>query len=171
VAIAARHPQTPEIAQAPFAELDVIDPGPDSSPPFPIEMPTPPPLAPIERPDFIDAQESPPRLISQQHPVPIRPPGIPKLGVAGNPKAYAVNAPRPEYPYEARSRHLMGSGVAVITVDPVNGSVVGARMELSIDSAILDNSALSAFKRWRFKPGTVSIVRIPITYNLAGPSY
>jgi len=47
----------------------------------------------------------------------------------------------------------MGSGVANLTVDPTNGLVVGATMETSIGSQILDNATLSAFRRWRFKPG------------------
>ena len=44
--------------------------------------------------------------------------------------------------------------VAVITVDPVSGWAVGAMMEQSIGNPILDNSSVSAFRRWRFKPGT-----------------
>ena len=32
-------------------------------------------------------------------------------------KASAISAPRPEYPYEARSRKITGSGVCVVTVD------------------------------------------------------
>jgi TonB family protein len=65
----------------------------------------------------------------------------------------------------------MGSGVANLTVDPTSGLVVGATMEKSIGSQILDNATLSAFRRWRFKPGTSSTVRIPITFNLTGTSY
>src|SRR6266404_7918967 len=32
-------------------------------------------------------------------------------------KALAIFAPRPEYPIEARSRHITGSGVCILTVD------------------------------------------------------
>ena len=86
-------------------------------------------------------------------------------------KALAISAPRPEYPYEARSRHITGSGVCVVTVDTGTGSVTDATMAQSIGNPVLDNSAVSAFRRWRFKPGTVSKVRIPITFTMTGASY
>lgn len=86
-------------------------------------------------------------------------------------KAYAVSTPRPEYPYEARSRHLMGSGVVLVTVDVATGGVTDASMVQSIGDPILDNATVSAFRRWRFRPGAVSKVRIPITYSATGASY
>jgi TonB family protein len=86
-------------------------------------------------------------------------------------KALAVSTPRPEYPMEARSRHITGSGVAVLLVDVPTGVVTDARMEQSIGNPILDNAAVSAFRRWRFKPGTTSQIRIPITYTMTGASY
>jgi TonB family protein len=86
-------------------------------------------------------------------------------------KALVLSAPRPDYPYEARSRHITGSGVAVITVDPNSGWAVDAMMEQSIGNPILDTSTISAFRRWRFKPGTPARVRIPITFALTGAQY
>jgi TonB family protein len=77
----------------------------------------------------------------------------------------------PDYPYEARSRHIAGSGIAVIIVDPNSGLAVDAMMEQSIGNPILDNSTVSAFRRWRFKPGTPRQVRIPITFVLTGAQY
>ena len=44
-------------------------------------------------------------------------------------------------------------------------------MEQSIGNPILDNSTVSAFRRWRFKPGTPVRVRIPITFVLTGTLY
>jgi TonB family protein len=89
----------------------------------------------------------------------------------GNPQAFVLSGPRPDYPYEARSRHITGSGVAVITVDPNSGLAVDAMMEESIGNPILDNSTVSAFRRWRFKPGTPTRVHIPITFVLTGAQY
>jgi TonB family protein len=103
--------------------------------------------------------------------VPIQRPEQTPLAGSRNPRAFALSAPRPEYPYEARSRHITGSGVANLTVNPISGLVVGATMEKSIGNPILDSAALNAFRRWRFKPGTPSAIRIPITFNLTGPSY
>jgi TonB family protein len=82
-----------------------------------------------------------------------------------------VSAPRPEYPYEARSRHLTGTGIAVIRVDSTTGMVVDAAMEQTIGNPILDSCAILAFRRWRFKPGTPPRVRIPITFMLTGAQY
>ncbi|PYL10136.1 MAG: hypothetical protein DME34_01095 [Verrucomicrobia bacterium] len=86
-------------------------------------------------------------------------------------KALATYAPRPQYPYEARSRHITGSGVCVVDVDVGSGSVTGASMAQSIGSPILDNAAMSAFRQWRFRPGSVSKVKIPITFTMTGASY
>jgi TonB family protein len=86
-------------------------------------------------------------------------------------KVVAISVPRPEYPYEARRNHITGRGTVVIYVDPKSGIVTRAVMAQSTGSWILDNAALSAFRRWRFKPGTVSMVRTPINFSMdAGPS-
>ena len=42
----------------------------------------------------------------------------------------------PDYPYEARSRDITGSDIAVITVDPDSGLAVDAMMEQSIGNPI-----------------------------------
>ncbi len=86
-------------------------------------------------------------------------------------KIVAISAPRPEYSYEARSRHIMGSGVCVMTVDLMSGNVSDVAVTESTGSSVLDNSAVSAFRRWRFKPVTASSVRVPITFTLTGPQY
>ena len=88
-----------------------------------------------------------------------------------NGKIFALSAPRPHYPYEARVRHLTGSGIAIISVDPITGFATDVTMEQSIGNPILDNSTVSAFRRWRFKPGSPSRVQIPITFLLTGAQY
>jgi TonB family protein len=86
-------------------------------------------------------------------------------------KALATYAPRPAYPYEARRQQITGSGIALLTVASADGNVVDVRMAQSCGSVILDNAALEAFRRWRFKLGSVSRVKVPITYTLTGASY
>lgn len=87
-------------------------------------------------------------------------------------RAIAISAPRPEYPYEARTRHITGAGVAVITIDPSSGTVTDVSMAQSTGSSILDNAVVSAFRRWRFKPGSYDPhLRMPITYTMAGATY
>jgi protein TonB len=86
-------------------------------------------------------------------------------------KAMMAYAPRPVYPYEARRRRLTGSGVALLTVDQTSGDVIDVIMAQSCGNAILDNSTLDALRRWRFRPGSVTKVQVPITYTLMGVSY
>ena len=88
-------------------------------------------------------------------------------------RGLAVYAPRPTYPYEARARRLQGSGNAILTIDPATGNVTNVEMAASTGVKILDDETVSTFRRWRFKPGTVKKVRIPITFTLssAGVSY
>jgi TonB family protein len=84
--------------------------------------------------------------------------------------AIAVYAPRPTYPYEARAKRLQGSGVVIVSVDPATGNVTDAVMASSTGSKILDEAALTAFRQWRFRPGTAK-VRIPINFTLSGVRY
>jgi TonB family protein len=139
------------------------------TPPDP-DIPVPPP-EPVPAADFIEPQETRRVIKTQRTPAPIRPSGQTRLATMENAKAFALSAPRPDYPYEARSRHITGSGVAVITVDPNSGLAIDAMMEQSIGNPILDNSTVSAFRRWRFKPGTPARIRIPITFVLTGAQY
>ncbi len=171
LAIASLHGEAPAVTDAPFMAIDVVD--------FPAEPPAPPQVdVPIDSPptpsfptDFFDPPQPSPRNAKPRPVSPIRSQGPASLVSRGNFKTYAVSAPRPEYPYEARSRHVTGSGVALVTVDPASGCVIDASMEQSIGSPILDDATVSAFRRWRFKPGTVRRVRIPITFALGGASF
>ena len=79
----------------------------------------------------------------------------------------AIHAAAPIYPLECRARGITGSGIVLATVDKRTGSVVGARMLKSTGNKLLDGSALEALSRWRFKPGTVSQVKIPINFTMA----
>ena len=91
--------------------------------------------------------------------------------VVGGPKALALNAPRPEYPYEARANWLTGHGVCVIKVDVRTGQAKTGTMSQSTGYKILDEAALKAFRQWRFKPGTVTKVKIPIRFTMEGATY
>jgi len=160
-------PTQPAVTDSTTIGIDLADDSPN--PPDP-DISVPPPL-PVPASDFIEPQKTPRMIKMQRTPAPIRPSGQTRLAAVGNAKAFALSAPRPEYPYEARSRRITGSGVAVISVDPNSGLAVDAMMEQSIGNPILDNSTVSAFRRWRFKPGTPARVRIPITFILTGAQY
>ena len=82
-------------------------------------------------------------------------------------KADVVSDPLPNYPYQAKNHHITGDGACVMTVDAASGKVTELTMEQSTGNPILDKTTTEAFKQWRFKPGTVSRVRVPITYKPA----
>ena len=84
--------------------------------------------------------------------------------------AVVVSAPRPEYPYEARRQRISGTGVAIMEVDKATGNVTSVRMDPSTGHSLLDNATTDAFRRWRFKPGTVTRVQAPITFTFGRPS-
>ena len=169
VALAQRH-EAPPVELPPNAPTVVeatLAPPEATPPPEDIPLPEPPPPPEI-KPEFVEERTPPPRPPpSAQKFTPIKAQAM----TMSRAKALAVNAPRPQYPYEARSRKITGSGVCVVDVDPGSGSVTSAEMTQSIGSPILDGAALSAFRQWRFRPGTVSKVRIPITFTMTGASY
>ena len=80
-------------------------------------------------------------------------------------QAMAVSAPLPEYPYQAKRANITGSGVCVMAVDTVSGKVTDAMMTQSTGDGMLDKVTTNTFRKWRFKPGTVSQVRVPIDYE------
>jgi len=142
-------------------------------PPEDIPLPEQPPPPEIQ-PEFVEETTPPPKRPTAQKFAPIKAPqaaGRPGTMSISSAKALATYAPRPQYPYEARSHHIMGSGVCVVDVDPGSGSVTSASMAQSIGNPILDNAAVSAFRQWRFKAGSVSKVKIPITFTMTGASY
>jgi TonB family protein len=97
-----------------------------------------------------------PEVASVSAPIPM------SLSVA---QSMAITAPLPEYRYEAKRRNLTGSGTCVVTVDTATGTVINATMFQSTGSPLLDKLTIQTFKGWRFKPGTVSQVRVPISYE------
>ncbi|MEY2546738.1 MAG: periplasmic protein TonB [Verrucomicrobiota bacterium] len=142
-------------------------------PPEDVPLPEPPPVPEVQ-PEFHEETTPPPKRPLNAKVSPVKAPqqaGPPRQMSIGQARAVAVSMPRPNYPYEARSRHIVGNGVCVVTVDPGSGAVTNATMAQSLGNPILDNSALSAFRQWRFKPGSVSSVKIPITVTMSGASF
>jgi protein TonB len=155
-------PQPPQVVEATLAPPEATPPPED------IPLPEPPPPPDI-KPEFVEERTPPPR------PPPSAPQKFTPIKASAlsmsQAKALAINAPRPPYPYEARAHHIMGSGVISVNVDPATGNVTDASVTQSIGSPILDDAAVSTFRRWKFRPGSVSKVRIPITFTMTGASY
>ena len=144
----------------------IADQPPDATDP----LPTPPV---IDQP-FVEPTATPPPAHRTSRFTPIARPrtsAMPSSMRLSSANVFAVSAPRPEYPYEARRQRVTGDGIALLTIDPGTGNVVQATMTKSTGNQFLDSAAISGFKRWRFKPGTVSSVTCPITFTLTGASY
>ena len=95
--------------------------------------------------------------------------------------AQTMFAPTPQYPFEARRQHVTGSGYFLIAVKISTGSVIRMFIEQSTGSKLLDAAAVTALKKWRFKPEALRasqrkydptdrssgiLVRVPITFML-----
>jgi TonB family protein len=83
-------------------------------------------------------------------------------------RAFATYTPIPQYPFEARAKHLQGAGMVRLDVDRRTGYVISVRMLQSTGHQILDDEAVKTFRAWRFKPGNVSAVRIPVRFVVTG---
>ena len=81
------------------------------------------------------------------------------------PRPEAVYTPAPVYRPEWAKQSLAGKGVVLVTVDKESGKVTGAKMLDSTGSQLLDGAALQAYSQWRFKPGTVTQVKLPIEFR------
>jgi periplasmic protein TonB len=178
--------ESPSAASAPEQQLTApppsleIKPGaastseqPTPAPSFesPLGRPARTPSPPEIKPEHVEETTPPPRQPKRQKTAAIA--AITTPQVAGSPggtmslssSRAATYAPRPVYPFEARSRRITGSGVCIVDVDPGTGNVTDVSMTQSTGNPILDDSAVRTFRKWRFKPGTVSKVRIPVVFK------
>ena len=77
----------------------------------------------------------------------------------------ATYTPQPVYRPEWAKQGLSGKGVVLVTIDPKTGTVAGVKMLQSTGNSMLDGAALDAYSKWRFKPGSVPQVKIPIEFT------
>jgi len=151
------------------ADIEVSDTEPEPVPPDQTVAPPPVESSPDEQ-TFVEENRAPQRVRPRKK---ARIASFTRGAAAsfGSVKASVMYAPRPIYPYEARRQRTTGSGIALLSVDPVVGNVTNVRMTQSCGSVILDNATLDAFRGWRFKPGQALSIEVPITYTLSGASY
>jgi TonB family protein len=167
VALASRRGQpSAEVAPLPSIDITGIEEALPTTPDIEAS-PLPEPPADSLNAEFVEPKPTP---SIKRNPGPIRTINMARSGNI-NLHALALNAPRPDYPYEARRRNITGSGIVALTVDEASGFVVNAEIEQSVGNPILDQSALSALRRWRFKIGTPSRVRVPITFTITGATF
>ena len=80
------------------------------------------------------------------------------------PLPQAIYSPQPIYRPEWAKQSITGRGIVLVTIDPKTGIVTGARMHQSTGSELLDRAALKAYSKWRFKPGSVPQIKMPIEF-------
>jgi TonB family protein len=92
--------------------------------------------------------------------------------VSPSPKrpALCIYAPKPDYPLASRALHHTGSGLYLLRVGS-NGTVQSFEVLKSTGHPDLDQAATDAFSQWRFKPGTVKKVKIPMSFTMTGVRY
>jgi len=76
----------------------------------------------------------------------------------------AVYSPPPIYRSEWVQQGVTGKGILLVSIDPKTGIVTGTRMLQSTGNKLLDHAALKAYSKWRFKPGSVPQVKMPIEF-------
>lgn len=180
IGLASLHPPEPAAelpaVAAPDAVTAVITEVPPEPTPPPDEEPPPPPPPPPDEPTEFTIEEPTPPPRPKDAPTP-KPrakvaSSLPRSSAPAGPvtlnasKANMLSAPKPPYPYEARKAHATGSGTFVIIFD-ASGSVSDVQTVKSTGNAILDQTSVTTFRRWRAKPGVPKVIQ-PITFTMQG---
>jgi TonB family protein len=162
-------------------QKQIGEPGPAASPSQnpstaskPQQLATSGPSVEIAQEPTEEATPSPPPEPKRQKSALSKTPKVastPEITSYSSARAFATFTPLPRYSAGERSNSVTGIGVWIVSVDPASGRVTAASMEQSTGDAALDKSALDAVQKWRFKPGTVSKVRIPFGFTARGASY
>jgi TonB family protein len=87
--------------------------------------------------------------------------------IATQAKHRALYAPRPEYPLAARKSHWTGAGLFACNIRS-DGTVASVDVLRSTGHQMLDQAAITAFRQWRFQPGDMKVVKIPINFWMNG---
>lgn len=85
---------------------------------------------------------------------------------------FQANNPQPDYPVQARRRHMEGVTILSVRVNE-EGGVVDVQVKTSSGYDLLDRSALQTVRQWKFEPGrhgteaatTVAEVRVRFGLN------
>ena len=76
----------------------------------------------------------------------------------------ALASPGPAYPEEAQKAKVTGSGLYELRINK-SGTITSVVIVKSSASKVLDQAATTTFRRWRFKPGIFTSVRIPVSWS------
>jgi TonB family protein len=73
----------------------------------------------------------------------------------------------PTYPLLARAYDFDGEGKYLLEINVETGNITSVSIVKSTAHRILDDAAIFALRRWRFRPHTVQKVMIPVNFNLS----
>jgi TonB family protein len=79
-------------------------------------------------------------------------------------KPLIVHAPRPKQHLKVMGYMNLKIGVFLLTVRP-DGTVEKVEILQSLGAALADNEVKQTFKKWRFRPNSVTHVRVPGYYR------
>jgi protein TonB len=149
-------------------------------PPAPVEMPVPA-LPPMPPEPVVPIMPTPQNIASTPQPATPPPPHPLRPKVAAHPLPAAVPQeasnesdvapqylanPRPEYPFVAKQRHQEGTVLLLVTLNGA-GVPTSVVVEQSSGYSVLDQAARKKVSSdWRFKPGSSSVVHVPVEFNL-----
>jgi TonB family protein len=90
-----------------------------------------------------------------------------KHWVSAEVKAATVSSPQPVYPLAARKQHWTGAGDFVCHIR-ADGTVASVDVRRSTGHQVLDQAAITALQHWRFQPGTMKSINVPINFRMNG---
>jgi hypothetical protein len=79
-------------------------------------------------------------------------------------KGLLINTPRPDYYYEARVRHIQGSGVFDLRFDYETGHLREVHIVHAMPDVLLQTATIDALTKWRAKPRSMHTMRVPVTF-------
>jgi TonB family protein len=79
-------------------------------------------------------------------------------------KQFVVSAPKPRYPSRAWREYKTGAGSFLLNIDDEKGVVTSIKIEKTTGLWSLDVACLKALINWRFKPHTLTKVRVPVRF-------
>jgi len=82
-------------------------------------------------------------------------------------KQMTLSAPQPDYPLAARQNRIQGSGIFKLVLVK-DGRVDSIKVIKSTGSKLLDVAAEKALRQWRFEPGLVKEINVPVRFTLGG---
>src|SRR5437899_1002021 len=86
---------------------------------------------------------------------------------AADAKAATLTSSKPVYPLAARKQHWTGAGVFVCHIRP-DGTVASVDVLRSTGHQVLDQAAITALRQWRFQPGDMKLVEVPLSFWMNG---